>query len=139
MNPLPPPRCTLCGMRPATHVCQECGRVACSSCIDPVRFSCSDCQAKPRLASPSAFSVSSQLPFASWLFFIAFAVILIGMLLMTLGSVSNSGSASGGAIIFIGPFPIILGSGPYSFFLVVLAAILTIAGFVFLLFMRKRS
>jgi uncharacterized membrane protein len=57
---------------------------------------------------------------------------------MVLGSTSDLGGSAGG-IIFIGPIPIILGSGPYSVPLIVLAAILTIAGFIFLLFMMKRS
>ena len=140
MNSLTPPLCAICGMRPATHVCQQCGRVVCSSCIDPVRLSCSECQAKLSSTGPTAFAGSSQIPLATWLFFIAFAVIFVGMLLMAFGSVANTGGVawSGGAVIFIGPIPIILGSGPYSFSLVVLAGILTIAGFVFLIFMRKR-
>ncbi|MGD0690207.1 MAG: DUF131 domain-containing protein [Candidatus Bathyarchaeia archaeon] len=76
---------------------------------------------------------------ATWLFFIAFAVIFIGMLLITFGSASNSGQFSGGAIILIGPIPIILGSGPYSVALIVLAGILTIAGLMFLLVLRRLS
>jgi len=74
-----------------------------------------------------------------WLFFIAFAVIFIGLLLMTFGSASNSGQFSGAAIIFIGPIPIILGSGPYSVALIVLAGVLTIAGLIFLLVLRRVS
>ena len=74
-----------------------------------------------------------------WLFFIAFAVIFIGILLITFGSASNSGQFSGGAIILIGPIPIILGNGPYSVQLIVLAGVLTIAGLLFLLVLKRRS
>jgi uncharacterized membrane protein len=74
-----------------------------------------------------------------WIFFIAFAMIFIGMLLITYGSASNSGQFSGGAIILIGPVPIILGSGPYSVALIVLAGVLTIGGLLFFLVMRKHS
>jgi len=136
---MPPPLCPICQMRPATHVCQDCGRVACSNCIDPVHLVCSECQAKLRQPSRELFSATSRFPLAIWLFFIAFAAIFIGMLLITFGSVSNSGQFSGGAIILIGPIPIILGSGPYSVALIVLAGVLTIAGLIFLLVSRKRS
>ena len=65
-----------------------------------------------------------QLGLASILFLLAFAAVFIGVLLIVLGSISNLGNVSGGAIILIGPFPIVLGGGPYSFELVELAVIL---------------
>jgi uncharacterized membrane protein len=61
------------------------------------------------------------------------------VLLITFGSASNPGQFSGGAIILIGPIPIILGSGPYSVALIVLAAALTLVGLMFLLVLRRRS
>ncbi len=69
----------------------------------------------------------------------AFLVIFVGMLLMVLGSLSNLGNLSGAAIIFIGPFPIILGSGPYSVALIVLAAVITIGSLVFFFLFRRRA
>jgi uncharacterized membrane protein len=69
---------------------------------------------------------------------IAFAAIFIGALLITLGSLSNLGGASGGAVILIGPIPIILGAGPYSFDLIALSVVLTILAIVVFLFLRKR-
>jgi uncharacterized membrane protein len=81
----------------------------------------------------------SQFSAATWLFFIAFAITFIGMSLMAFGSFSNVGGPSGGAIILIGPIPIILGSGPYSVALIALAAVVTIAALVFLLLLRRRS
>jgi len=72
------------------------------------------------------------------LFLLAFAAIFIGTLLIALESNPIPGNASGGAIILIGPIPIILGSGPYSFELVVLAAALTIVAVVLFLIVRKR-
>ena len=139
MNHTSPPLCPICEMRPATHVCQDCGRVACSNCIDPIHLVCSECQAKLRHPSPPLSSATSRFPLATWLFFIAFAVIFIGVLLITFGSASNSSQFSGGAIILIGPIPIILGSGPYSVALIVLAGVLTIAGLLFLLVLRRLS
>jgi uncharacterized membrane protein len=71
---------------------------------------------------------------------------LFGFLLMFAGVVVIMASAllegevnvSGGAIIFVGPIPIILGSGPNAFLAVVLAAVLTIVGFIVFFWMRKQ-
>jgi uncharacterized membrane protein len=79
-----------------------------------------------------------QLGFASILFLLAFAAIFIGVLLIALGSISNLGNVSGGAIILIGPFPIVLAGGPYSFELVELAVILTIVAVILFLVVRRR-
>ena len=68
----------------------------------------------------------------------AFAAIFIGTLLVALGSVGNLGSSSNGAIILIGPIPIILGSGPYSVPLIALSVGLTIVALVFFLMLRRR-
>jgi uncharacterized membrane protein len=80
-----------------------------------------------------------QLGLTGLLFMLAFAAIFIGALLLTLGSMSNLGGASGGAIILIGPIPIVLGGGPYSFQLVELAVVLTVVAIVlFFLVTRRR-
>jgi len=75
----------------------------------------------------------------SVLLLIAFAAIFIGALLLTLGSMQSIGSTSGGAIILIGPIPIILGGGPYSFELVAAAMVLTVVAIVVYLLVRKRG
>jgi uncharacterized membrane protein len=69
---------------------------------------------------------------------VAFAAIFVGALLIAVGSMSNMGTASGGAVILIGPIPIILGGGPYSFELIVLSVALTIVAVVLFLFVRRR-
>jgi uncharacterized membrane protein len=72
------------------------------------------------------------------LLLLAFAAIFIGTLLVALGSMSNLGGTSGGAVILIGPIPIILGGGPYSVELATLAVALTIVTVVLFLFLRRR-
>jgi len=138
VNSMAAPLCVNCGMRPATHICQACGAAVCGNCIDPASWRCSDCTAK---LTPAAGNYSAPAPFslATWLFFIAFAAIFIGMLLMAFGSLSNQGGVSGGAIILIGPIPIILGNGPYSVGLITLAAVLTVAALVLFLVLRRRA
>ncbi|OFX16680.1 hypothetical protein A3K71_02210 [archaeon RBG_16_50_20] len=76
---------------------------------------------------------------ATWLFFIAFAVIFVGTLLMTIGSLSNAGTMGGGAVILIGPIPIILGVGPYSTVMIGLALVLAIFAVLFYFLLRKRT
>jgi len=60
-------------------------------------------------------------------------------LLMTLGSLSNIESISGGAVILIGPIPIVFGTGPYSVALIALAAVLTIFAVIFFYFFARRK
>jgi uncharacterized membrane protein len=75
----------------------------------------------------------------SILFLLAFAAIFIGTLLVVLGSATNVSNASSGAIILIGPIPIILGGGPYSFELILASLALTVVMLVlFFLFLRRR-
>jgi uncharacterized membrane protein len=73
------------------------------------------------------------------LFLIGFALTFIGVVVVAVASFfQGGGSASGGLIIFVGPVPIILGAGPYSFLVIILAVILTIIGFVVFLWMRRQ-
>jgi uncharacterized membrane protein len=76
---------------------------------------------------------------ATWLFFAAFAMIFIGMLLMVLGSLSTPGSFGGGAVILIGPIPIILGTGAFSVPLIALAVVLTVFSLAVYLIMRRKT
>jgi uncharacterized membrane protein len=61
------------------------------------------------------------------------------MLLMAFGSLSTPGSFGGGAVILIGPIPIILGAGSYSVVLVALAVVLTVISLAVYLILRGRS
>jgi uncharacterized membrane protein len=49
----------------------------------------------------------------SWIFLASFALLFIGMVVMMIASFTQGhGTTSGGAVILIGPIPIILGNGP---------------------------
>jgi uncharacterized membrane protein len=70
---------------------------------------------------------------------VASAAIFIGMLLLVFGSITGlTQGTSGGAVILIGPVPIILGSGPNSLALVAIGAVLTVVTLVFFLILRRR-
>jgi len=133
------PLCALCGSRMATYVCQGCGKAVCGSCFEPAHWHCTECLAKTVPVSPTGFGTVSSFSIATWIFFIAFALIFIGILLMTLGSISNLQGVSGGAVILIGPIPIVLGTGPYSVPLIVLAVVLSVFALAFYFMMRRRS
>jgi uncharacterized membrane protein len=76
----------------------------------------------------------------SWIFFASFAMILIGMILMMAASMTQGqGVTSGGAVILIGPIPIILGGGPESGWLILVGAIITVIAFVAFLLTRRKA
>jgi uncharacterized membrane protein len=76
----------------------------------------------------------------SWIFLASFALVLIGMIVMMIASFSQGqGATSGGAVILIGPIPIILGSGPESTWLIALAAIITMVALVVFLVTRRKA
>jgi len=66
------------------------------------------------------------------LVFIGIAVILIATVLY------GGGSASAGAVIFIGPFPIVIGAGPDATWIVLFSIILAILSVVVFLVMNRR-
>jgi uncharacterized membrane protein len=75
----------------------------------------------------------------SWILFASFAMVFIGMILMMIASFTQGhGSTSGGAIILVGPIPIILGSGPESTWMILLAAAITVTALVAFLLTRRR-
>ena len=75
----------------------------------------------------------------SWIFLASFALIFGGMILMMIASSTQGhGIASGGAVILIGPIPIILGSGPGSSWLIFLAVIITAIALVMSLLARRK-
>jgi len=72
------------------------------------------------------------------LFLLGFFLMFVGVVfLIVAAALQGDTSISGGLVIFIGPFPIILGAGPYAFLAVLFAVILTIVGFVVFFWLRK--
>ena len=74
------------------------------------------------------------------LFFVGVLLTFIGFIVLIISTVlQENSSVSGGLIIFVGPIPIILGSGPYAVFTILLAVILTIIGFIVFFLLRKQA
>jgi uncharacterized membrane protein len=134
-------KCGLCGEYDARYVCESCGRSVCGNCFDPQRWVCTDCLSKivGRMGQPTETSVSYPKNRLLLLFFTGFLIVFIGMALMIVSSLlSRTGSLSGGAVIFIGPIPILLGSGPFSLQVFIVAIILTVIGVIFFVRDRRR-
>jgi uncharacterized membrane protein len=73
------------------------------------------------------------------LLFFGFLLMFVGVLVILASALlSGDANVSGGAIIFVGPIPIILGAGTDAFLAIILAAVLTIIGFVMFFWMRKQ-
>jgi len=130
--------CEICEIQEARYVCSRCGKRVCARDFRPGRWLCTSCEPLTRVEAPehaTAFPVS-----LSWIFFASFAMVLIGMILMMAASMTQGqGSTSGGAVILIGPIPIILGGGPESGWLILLGAIITVIAFAAFLIARKKT
>jgi uncharacterized membrane protein len=75
----------------------------------------------------------------SWIFLASFGLVLIGMVVMMIASFTQGrGTTSGGAVILIGPIPIVLGNGPESAWLIALAAVITAIALVASLLARRK-
>ena len=130
--------CEICSTQEARYVCRRCGKRVCARDFLPERWLCSSCEPT---ASTEALASRSAFPSGlSWIIFASFAMVLLGMILMILASITQGGGvASGGAVILIGPIPIILGGGPESGWLILLGTIITAVTLVAFLLTRRRT
>lgn len=128
--------CEICGKRVSRYVCQECGREVCQFCLEPNTWVCLDCYHSLKQETPVSEVFPWSTPFK--LFLLSFLLILIGTIFTLIASVLP-GTFSMGAIIFLGPIPIILGAGPHLIWVIILAFALTILGIVAFITLRKRA
>lgn len=66
------------------------------------------------------------------------ALVFIGIAVLTVASFASSASTSTGVVIFIGPFPIVFGSGPDAAWLILIGIILAVLSIILFLVMSKR-
>ena len=70
---------------------------------------------------------------------LGFALVVVGVVVIFVAAVFyRSGSVSGGAVIFIGPFPIVIGAGPDASWLVLFSIIIAVLSIVVFLIMNKK-
>jgi len=78
------------------------------------------------------------LPFK--LFLLGFLLVFVGMIILVVAAVSQGNvDFSGVVLVFVGPIPVILGAGPHAPFMIILAVVLTIIGFIVFFWMRKQA
>jgi uncharacterized membrane protein len=120
--------CEVCGSEWARYVCRRCNRRVCEKCLDARDWICLECKAMGALAEPAGGLGMGPLGLPLLAFFLSFALIFIGMLLIALSSAAPAGGRGFG-LILIGPIPIILGTGPEatSGALLAIALILSLA------------
>jgi uncharacterized membrane protein len=71
------------------------------------------------------------------LFVIGFFIIVVGIILMVIAVIFGDSSVNFGALIFIGPFPIVVGAGPEAPLMVLFAIILAVLSIVMFLILRR--
>jgi uncharacterized membrane protein len=73
------------------------------------------------------------------LFIIGFSIIFAGIIIVIITALLyGSGSASFGAVIFVGPFPIVIGAGPEATLMVLFGIILAVLSVIVFLIMNRR-
>ena len=73
------------------------------------------------------------------LLILGFAIIIVGIILILIAAVLyGGGSANAGAVIFIGPFPIVIGAGPDVTWIVLFSMILAVLSVVMFLVMNRK-
>ncbi|UCF44910.1 MAG: DUF131 domain-containing protein [Candidatus Bathyarchaeota archaeon] len=92
---------------------------------------------KSREAAEKSTIVSRRL----FLFLIlGFALVFIGTMVILIDAILyGSGSANVGAVIFIGPFPIVIGAGPDVTLIVLFSIILAVLSIVVFLVMNRKT
>jgi len=72
------------------------------------------------------------------LFVIGFVIIFLGIIILMVAAVLHGqGSVNFGAIIFIGPVPIVVGAGPEATWMVLFAIILAVLSIIMFLITRR--
>ena len=67
------------------------------------------------------------------------ALVFVGIVVLVVVSLIFGGSGSVGVVVFIGPFPIVFGSGPDAGWLILIGIILAVLSVVFFLVMKRNS
>ena len=65
-------------------------------------------------------------------------LVFVGIVVLVVVSLFSGSSGSVGVVVFIGPFPIVFGSGPSFGWLILIGIIITVLSIVFFLVMRRR-
>lgn len=129
--------CEICSERAAKYVCQRCGRMVCKECLEPRAWFCSECCVRVKQEASLFETISWSIPLNLFLF--GFFLIFVGTILVMVAMVLSGTPATFGAVVFVGPIPIVLGAGPNFLWAIALAVVITILGTVLFIIWRKRG
>jgi uncharacterized membrane protein len=73
------------------------------------------------------------------LFIVGFALIFLGITILMITAVFSGGQINFGAIVFIGPIPIVVGAGPQATLIVLFAIILAVLSIIIFLTSRRKT
>jgi len=68
---------------------------------------------------------------------IGFSLLLTGAMVLMVAAVLSDGSANFGAVIFVGPFPIVVGVGPEATWMILFAVILAVLTVLMFFILRR--
>jgi len=133
--------CEVCGVKDSRFVCSSCGRRVCEDCVDLDAWICARCSRQARRkeeleATPIGVRVAS-LPHI--LLLIGLVTVALGTAILFVAVVLAGGGISAGGVVFVGPIPIIFGSGgdPALIALVSLLAVAAMLAVVYFLYLRR--
>ena len=82
-------------------------------------------------------AVSSRL---LWFLAAGFILVFVGVaVIFVAAALSGGGSVSGGVVIFIGPFPIVIGAGPDAEWMILIGVVLAVLSVVFFFVMNRKT
>ena len=85
--------------------------------------------------SEEGIPISSRL---FWLLILGIVLVFVGVIVLVVIASIFSGSSSAGVVVFIGPFPIVFGSGPKATWLILIGVILSVISLVLFFVMNRR-
>jgi uncharacterized membrane protein len=85
--------------------------------------------------SEEGIPISSRL---FWLLILGIVLVFVGVIVLVVIVSIFSGSSSAGVVVFIGPFPIVFGSGPKATWLILIGIILSVISLVLFFVMNRR-
>lgn len=125
-------------------MCSSCGGRVCENCIDLESWTCKRCSTQHDQPGGQQVEGTPGVRFVSLpqiLLVIGLATVVLGFVIVFAAGILAGGEVSTGGVVFIGPIPIIFGSGgdPALIALVSFLALAAIITAFYLLFLRRRE
>lgn len=73
------------------------------------------------------------------LFMVGVFLVFTGIIVLLIAALLSGGQVNFGAIIFIGPFPIVVGAGREAVWMILLAVFITILSIIMFIILRRKA